>query len=113
MMRAGTEVRVTTPKVARALRLFPGGLNWAWLKALKKSVRNCRLPHSRILLFFCREISQLFWPGPMMSPTLVFPKPEPALGFVEPAAPQGSVGSPAGFDWPPIHTGEEAGRVAN
>ncbi len=55
-----------------------GSLNWAWLKALKNSVRNSRPKTSLFeenLNFLSSAMSQLFWPGPVMMPTLEFPKP--------------------------------------
>jgi hypothetical protein len=56
-------VAVILPKFASSDT--PGGANWAWLKALKRSAWNWSLPDSPSGSFvdFARDKSKLFRPG--------------------------------------------------
>src|SRR6185369_9127512 len=77
-----TDVLVIWPKAADD-PLVLGLLNCGVLKALKNSVRNSTFAPSRNQLIAVRlmtAMSELFWPGPTMMPTPLFPKlvPPPA-----------------------------------
>jgi hypothetical protein len=47
--------------------------NWAWLKRLKNSARNCRFVLCVIWVFFNTAMSQFLMPGPWKKRRLAFP----------------------------------------
>ena len=76
-MRAAPAL-VTKPKAE--LRKLPfAPKNWAWLKALNNSPRNCRCFDSVSRRSLISAMSQLFKPGPWKNRRLAFPScPRPS-----------------------------------
>src|SRR5215469_11063892 len=55
-------------------------MNWAWLKTLKNSPRNCRFTRSVMKVVFNRAKSQLLTPGPWKKRRFAlpsWPSPDP------------------------------------